>query len=179
MLSTQLYLLKKNKSWGCLFLFCSYKNVFYKVNTSLAGSMNIDSGKQEPTHGFTEICSLPAFLCLFIYRFVLSLTLCCHLYEIPGLGQGWRCRGIVLWFCGCTLLKTEEHVWSGASQGKIHFVQGKGERAHEVIALTYTACCAIYRHRMRYFLPATPSATLVMDDCGEGFGNCYNYKDIY
>ena len=159
----------------CLHLRCVYDLLLLNMNRNVDVYLFLDKRTNEHhRHSYVLL-----FLCLFIYRFVLSLTLCCHLYEIPGLGQGWRCRGIVLWFCGCTLLKTEEHVWSGASQGKIHFVQGKGERAHEVIALTYTACGAIYRHRMRYFLPATPSATLVMDDCGEGFGNCYNYKDIY
>ena len=40
------------------------------------------------------------FLCLLIYRFVLSLALCCRWDEIPGPRQGWRCRwhcAVVLW----------------------------------------------------------------------------------
>ena len=63
--------------------------------------MNIDSGKQEPTHGFTEICSLPAFLCLFIKMLHCALVGNCTVVEIRSLvlarddGVGALCCGFV------------------------------------------------------------------------------------
>ena len=48
------------------FFICSYKNVFYKVNTSLACLMNMGGDRQELAHVCTKLCSLPAFLCSFV-----------------------------------------------------------------------------------------------------------------
>ena len=92
----------KNRRWAFFFI-CSYKNVFYKVNTSLACLMNIGGDRQELAHVCTKLCSL-------LHSYVLMffcLIYCC--FQLGVWLDSWSLQGmteslVLIAFCGCLLV---------------------------------------------------------------------------
>ena len=103
------FLLYKNRRIVCFPLFCSCKNVFYKVNASLLVVWTLVGGRQELARVCTDLCSLPAFLC----SYVLLSFYCCILHSWsldPWSRPGMTALLAFVVFCGCLLcFLTEEH----------------------------------------------------------------------
>ena len=66
-LCLRLLLLERNRRFGCSILFCSFKNVFYMVNTSLACCMNIQKYERSLLiDGLMHVHDLHSYVLLFL-----------------------------------------------------------------------------------------------------------------